>query len=85
MRERRRRPGRGMPFRKSVPSPPSGGWRSTLRAFALLAVLVAVFVAAIAYPIVSRGLSAHDEPSGAEALVARAMRRWATPRADLPE
>jgi mono/diheme cytochrome c family protein len=82
MKERRRRSLRGMPFRKTAGPPKPAGWRATLRAFALLTVLVAVLVTAIAYSIASRGLSAHDEPSRAEALVARAMRRWATPRAD---
>jgi mono/diheme cytochrome c family protein len=33
----------------------------------------------VAYSIVSRGLSAHDEPSRVEAMLARAMRRWAAP------
>jgi mono/diheme cytochrome c family protein len=36
---------------------------------------------AIAYSIVSGGLSAHDEPSRVEEVVARAMRRLATPGA----
>jgi mono/diheme cytochrome c family protein len=47
-----------------------------------LIVLVAVVAAGIAaYSIVSRGLSAHAEPSRIETVVARAMRHWATPAA----
>ena len=48
---------------------------------ALLVLVVALFVigGVVGYSIVSRGLSAHDEPSRAEELLARAMRRWATP------
>ena len=68
-----------MPFRKSTERSTSGGWKATLRAFVLLAVVLSVLGSAIAYSIVSRGLSAHDEPSGAEEMLARAMRRWATP------
>ena len=45
--------------------------------------MLIVFGAAIgslaAYSIVRRGLSAHDDPSRVEELMARAMRRWATP------
>jgi mono/diheme cytochrome c family protein len=48
---------------------------------ALLLVVVAVLGTAIAYSVVSRGLSTRNEPSRAEAIVARAMRRWATPAA----
>ena len=81
MKDRQRRPGRGMPFRKSTDHAKSGGWRATLRAFVLLVVVILVFGSAIAYSIVSGGLSAHDEPSRAEEVLARAMRRWATPQA----
>ena len=45
----------------------------------LLVAVVSVLGSAIAYSIVSGGLSAHDEPSRAEEVLARAMRRWATP------
>jgi len=68
-----------MPFRKSTGPAQSGGWKATLRAFVLLVAVVSVLGGAIAYSIVSRGLSAHDEPSRFEATLARAMRRWATP------
>ena len=81
MKDRQRRPGRGMPFRKSTDSAHSGGWKATLRAFVLLVAVVSVLGSAIAYSIVSGGLSAHDEPSRVEEVLARAMRRWATPQA----
>jgi mono/diheme cytochrome c family protein len=70
-----------MPFRKSIGPAQSGSWKATLRAFVLLVAVVSVLGGAIAYSIVSRGLSAHDEPSRVEATLARAMRRWATPSA----
>ena len=47
----------------------------------LLVAVVSVLGSAIAYSIVSGGLSAHDEPSRVEEVLARAMRRWATPQA----
>ena len=46
--------------------------------------LVSVLGAAIAYSIASRGLSAHDEPSRAEELLARTMRSLATPPSCCP-
>ena len=61
MKHRQRRPGRGMPFRKSTERPKSGGGKATLRAFVLLVAVVSVLGSAIAYSIVSGGLSAHDE------------------------
>jgi mono/diheme cytochrome c family protein len=70
-----------MPFRKAASATSgarSGNWRATIRAFVVLVVLVALLGTVVAYSIVSRGLSAHDEPSRAEALLARAMRHWAT-------
>lgn len=73
MKDRQRRPGRGMPFRKSTGPAQSGNWKATLRAFVLLVAVVSVLGGAIAYSIVSRGLSAHDEPSRVEATLARAM------------
>ena len=81
MKDRQRRPGRGMPFRKSIAPAKSGGWKATLRAFVLLVAVVSALGSAIAYSIVSGGLSAHDEPSRVEEVLARAMRRWATPQA----
>jgi mono/diheme cytochrome c family protein len=68
-----------MPFRNAATAARSGNWRATIRAFVVLVVLVVLFGGVIAYSIVSRGLSAHDEPSRVEAMLARAMRRWATP------
>ena len=81
MKDRQRRPGRGMPFRKSTDRAKTDGWKATLRAFVLLVAVVSVLGSAIAYSIVSGGLSAHGEPSRAEEVLARAMRRWATPQA----
>ena len=81
MKGRQRRPGRGMPFRKSITPAKSGDWKAMLRAFVLLVAVVSVLGIAIAYSVVSGGLSAHDEPSRAEEVLARAMRRWATPQA----
>ncbi|MGE3509011.1 MAG: hypothetical protein AB7N65_09020, partial [Vicinamibacterales bacterium] len=80
MKEHRRRPGRGMPFRNAASAERGSDWRATTRAFVLLVVLVALLGGGIADSIVSRGLSAHDEPSRVEAILARAMRRWATPQ-----
>jgi len=70
-----------MPFRKPIDAAKSGSWKATLRAFVLLVAAVSVFGSAIAYSIVSGGLSAHDDPSRVEEVLARAMRRWATPQA----
>jgi mono/diheme cytochrome c family protein len=50
-----------------------------VRALVLLVVLVLVVGGALAYAIVSRGVSTRVAPSWAETLVARAMRTWATP------
>jgi mono/diheme cytochrome c family protein len=68
-----------MPFRNVGRSAKGVDWRATIRAFVVLVVLISAIGGVIAYSIVSRGLSTHDEPSGAEAMLARAMRRWATP------
>ena len=83
MKEHRRRPGRGMPFRNAANSAKGGDWRATVRAFLVLVVLVAALGAIAAYSVVSRGLSAHDEPSRVEAMLAGAMRRWATPESEI--
>lgn len=81
MKEQRRRPGRGMPFRNSSPSGPgrAGAVKSTLRGLLVLTAILVSVGGLTAYSIVSRGLSAHDEPSRIEELMARVMRRWATP------
>jgi mono/diheme cytochrome c family protein len=81
MKERRRRPSRGMPFRNRSGSGKSGAVKATLRAAIVLIAVVSVVGGVVAYSIVSRGLSAHAEPSRAEEMLARAMRRWATPQA----
>lgn len=50
-----------------------------------LLIIIAVAIIVIAVPAVAlvamirRGFSAHDEPSRIEAVMARAMRRWAVP------
>jgi len=69
-----------MPFRNTTTSGKGVDWRATFRALLVLMVLLSVLGGAIAYSIVRRGLSAHAEPSAAEEMVARAMRRWATPQ-----
>ena len=51
------------------------------RTLLVLLALVAIGVGLTVYSIVSRGLSARDEPSRAEAVLARGMRRLATPAA----
>ena len=79
----RRRPGRGMPFRRTSGEgrPRSGAISATLRAVAILLTLAIAAGGLAAYSIASRGLSAHDAPSRLEELLARMMRRWATPAA----
>ena len=52
-----------------------------IRIFVLIVIAAVVVPAIVAYSIVRRGLSAHDEPSRIETVVARAMRHWATPAA----
>ena len=81
MKEHRRRPGRGMPFRNTPGSGKGGTVKATLRAAIVLIAVVSVGGGVVAYSIVSRGLSAHAEPSRGEEMLARAMRRWATPQA----
>lgn len=81
MKEKRRRPGRGMPFRNTASSGKGGGWKATIRTVVVLIVLLSVLGGAIVYSVVRRGLSAHEEPSRVEGMLARAMRRWATPQA----
>jgi mono/diheme cytochrome c family protein len=53
-----------------------GRW---VRAFLMLFVVVFALGGIVVYSIVSRGLSAHDEPSRIEVMIAGAMRHWATP------
>ena len=52
-----------------------------LRALVVLILAVGVTAGVLAYTVVRRGLSAHDEPSRIEAVLARTMRRLATPAA----
>lgn len=70
---------RGMPFRSTATPGKRVDWRATSRAFVVLSVVLLVLGGTIAYSVVRRGLSVHTEPSAAEELIARAMRRWATP------
>ena len=79
MKESQRRPGRGMPSPNNAPSGPRIGWRATLRALVIVVVVLTAIGGLLAYSIASRGLSAHAEPSRVEEIVARTMRRWATP------
>jgi mono/diheme cytochrome c family protein len=51
-----------------------------IRALVVLLVVLSAIGTFVAYSIVTRGLSARDEPSRAEEILARAMRRWATPQ-----
>jgi mono/diheme cytochrome c family protein len=82
MKGHRNRPSRGMPFRRAAGAVPRAtGPRTTLRAFLWLLALVLLLVGAVAYSIVRRGLSAHDDPSHVEEVLARAMRHLATPQA----
>ncbi|HPA51437.1 MAG TPA: cytochrome c [Thermoanaerobaculia bacterium] len=55
--------------------------RRTTRVLLVAAALAAVWGGYTLAAAVRRGFSARDEPSGAEEVVARAFRRWATPEA----
>jgi mono/diheme cytochrome c family protein len=55
--------------------------RSLIRAVVVVLVVVALIGAAAAIPILRRGVSARDEPTWAEAVIARQMRHLAIPRA----
>ena len=79
MKDRQRRPGRGMPFRKST-DPASGGWKATLRVRAPGGRGVGTRECDRLFDR-QRGLSAHDEAESSEEILASAMRRWATPQA----
>jgi mono/diheme cytochrome c family protein len=70
-----------MPFRNTSGSAKGGTAKAMLRAALVLTAVVSVAGGAVAYSVVSRGLSTHAEPSRAEEMLARAMRRWATPQA----
>ena len=54
--------------------------RSLIRAFVLLALVLALVGAAVAVPILRRGISARDEPTWIESVLARQMRHLAVPR-----
>jgi mono/diheme cytochrome c family protein len=81
MKGQRRRPGRGMPFRHSSGAGKSGALKATVRALLVLLLIASAVGGLVIYSVVSRGLSAHDQPSRVEEVLARAMRRWATPQA----
>lgn len=53
--------------------------KAFIRAFVVLIVLVALVGGVAAYTLAGRGLSTRAEPSGIEELLARTMRRLATP------
>jgi mono/diheme cytochrome c family protein len=55
--------------------------KHTIRALLILIVLAAVVSGLVAYTIVRRGISARAEPSGVETVMARTMRKLATPAA----
>ena len=79
MKGNRHRPGRRMPFRNPSATGKRIGMTATLRAFLILIVGMSVIGGALVFTVAGRGLSAHDEPSGFEAVVAWTMRRLATP------
>lgn len=81
MKGHRRRPNRGMPFRNSAKPANGGALKPTLRALLVLILAIGVFGGVLAYTVVRRGLSAHEEPSRVEEVLARTMRRLATPAA----
>ena len=54
---------------------------STLGALLVIGLVAVIVAGGLAYSIARRGLSARAEPSRVEALIARAMRRLATPSA----
>ena len=56
--------------------------KTVLKALVLLVVVVAVLAVLVFTWIGSRGISARDDPSGLETVVARTMRRLAIPRGD---
>ena len=70
-----------MPFRDHSTPRKSGALKGTLRALLVLSLAMSVIVGILAYTVARRGLSAHDEPSRVEALLAGVMRRLATPEA----
>ena len=53
--------------------------KSIIRAAALLVIVAAIIATAIGYSILSRGLSTRTAPSQVEVMIARTMRRLATP------
>jgi mono/diheme cytochrome c family protein len=79
VKRRQRRLGKGPPLGSHGSLHGKGSFRATLRALLVLIALLGAIGAMASYSIASRGLSAHDEPSRVEQLLARAMRRWATP------
>jgi mono/diheme cytochrome c family protein len=53
--------------------------RPRSKAIAGIVVIALIVTIAVIASMLSRGFSAHDEPSRVEAVMARAMRRWAVP------
>lgn len=81
MKGERRRPFRGMPFRRGPSGKATGTLRATVRALAIILVVLGVLAGSAIYSITRRGLSTHDQPSRVEELIARTVRSWATPQA----
>lgn len=72
-----------MPFRRASAGDISrpGPWLATLRTAAIVLAIAFAIGALAVRSITSRGLSTHEDPSRIEAVIARAMRAWATPDA----
>ena len=81
MKGERRRPSRGMPFRRGPSQRASGTLKGTVRALLIIGVVLGIVAGSALYSITRRGLSAHDEPTWIEERIARAVRSWATPQA----
>jgi mono/diheme cytochrome c family protein len=56
--------------------------KSVLKAMAFLILAAALLFGAVAWSIVRRGVSARDEPTAVERIVARRLRHLAVPRAE---
>ena len=60
MKEHRRRPGRGMPFRNAANSAKGGDWRATVRTFVVLVGLIAAVDTLVDVAAARRATSAYD-------------------------
>ena len=68
-----------MPFRGSAGTSSGSNWKVVVRTVAVLLLIALLLGGVAAYSVITRGLSAHVEPSRVEEAIALAMRRWATP------